>query len=124
VRDNFVVVPFQTGIKRHPDMPQLPLISDLATTPQGQRILEFMNSDSSIGWNVVAPPNVPADRVAVLRKAFDDTVADPEFLAEAQKRGLEIVSGPAEEVEAVVAQTVGTPPEALAALKTILGAAK
>src|SRR4051794_20484028 len=47
VRDNFVVVPFQTGIKRHPDMPQLPLISDLATTPQGQRVLEFMNSDSS-----------------------------------------------------------------------------
>src|SRR5262249_25068512 len=79
-----VVVPFQTGLKRHPEMPQLPLISDLATDADGRRILEFMNSDSSIGWNVVAPPNVPDDRVAALRAAFDAMLVDPEFLAEAQ----------------------------------------
>src|SRR3954471_12390682 len=65
-----IVVPFQTGLKRHPEMPDLPLASDLAASDEGKRILEFMSSDSSIGWNVTAPPGVPADRVAVLRRAF------------------------------------------------------
>jgi tripartite-type tricarboxylate transporter receptor subunit TctC len=69
--DGKIVVPFQTGLKSHPEMPQLPLISELATSEEGRQILEFMNSDSSIGWNVVAPPHVPAERIAILRKAFD-----------------------------------------------------
>jgi tripartite-type tricarboxylate transporter receptor subunit TctC len=121
LRDGTIVVPFQTGLKRHPEMPQLPLASDLASSEEGKRILDFMNSDSSIGWNVIAPPNVPADRVAVLRKAFDDTMADPEFLADAQKRGFEIVAGRGEEVAEVVSRTVATPPQALARLKAIIG---
>jgi tripartite-type tricarboxylate transporter receptor subunit TctC len=116
-----IVVPFQTGLKRHPDMPQLPLVSELATDDEGRRILEFMNSDSSIGWNVVAPPNVPADRVAVLRKAFDETMQDPEFLAEAEKRGLEIVASRGEEMQQVVSRTVATSPQAIDRLKAIVG---
>ena len=52
-----------------------------------------MNSDSSVGWNVVVPPEVPQDRVAQLRTAFDATMSDPDFLADAQKIGLEIVPG-------------------------------
>jgi tripartite-type tricarboxylate transporter receptor subunit TctC len=63
---------------------------------------------------------VPAARLAVLRQAFDKTVADPEFLAEAQKRGLEINPATGAELEAVVARTVATPPEALTTLKNIL----
>ena len=97
-----VVVPFQTGLKRHADMPQLPLISELATSPEGHRILEFMNSDSSIGWNVVAPPNVPDDRVEALRRAFDEMLTDSAFVAEARASGLEIASSTGAEVAAVV----------------------
>jgi tripartite-type tricarboxylate transporter receptor subunit TctC len=124
LRDGTIVVPLQTGLRRHPELPDLPLASELATSDEGRRILEFMNSDSSIGWNVIAPPNVPADRVAVLRKAFDDTMADPEFLAEAQKRGLEIVAGRGEEVAQVVERTIATPAQALERLKTIVGGQK
>jgi tripartite-type tricarboxylate transporter receptor subunit TctC len=116
-----ILVPFQTGLKRHPDMPQLPLVSELATTDESRRILEFMNSDSSIGWNVITPPNVPADRVATLRKAFDETMEDPEFLADAAKRGLEIVAGRGEEIRQVVDRTIATPPDAISKLKAILG---
>lgn len=122
LKDGKIVVPFQTGLKRHPEIPQLPLISELATGDEGRQILEFMNSDSSIGWNVVAPPNVPAERVALLRKAFDETMHDPQFLADADKRGLEIVSGPGEGMSDVVARTVATPPEAISRIKAILGA--
>jgi hypothetical protein len=51
LKEGKITVPFQTGLKRHADMPQLPLVSELATSEEGRRILEFMNSDSSIGWN-------------------------------------------------------------------------
>jgi tripartite-type tricarboxylate transporter receptor subunit TctC len=121
LRDGKIMVPFQTGLKRHADMPQLPLISELATSDEDRKILEFMNSDASIGWNVVAPPNVPADRVALLRRAFDETMRDPEFLAEAHKRGLEIIPGRGEEVQEVVEHTVTTSPQAIERLKVIIG---
>ncbi len=124
LRDGKIVVPFQTGLKRHADLPQLPLISDLATSEEGRHILEFMNSDSSVGWNVVAPPEVPQDRVALLRKAFDETMKDPAFLADAAKQHLEIVPGSGDEVAQVVAHTLGTPPVAVASLETIIGGQK
>jgi tripartite-type tricarboxylate transporter receptor subunit TctC len=124
LKDGKIVVPFQTGIKRHPELPQLPLASDLATNDEGRKILDFMNSDSSVGWNVVVPPGVPEDRVAFLRDAFDATMSDPEFLADAQKRGLEIVAGRGDEVQQVVGRTVATPPEALSRLQAIIGGQK
>jgi tripartite-type tricarboxylate transporter receptor subunit TctC len=119
-----IVVPFQTGLQRHPDMPLLPLVSDLAVADEGRGILEFMNSDSTVGWNVVAPPDVPPDRVAFLREAFDATMNDPEFLADAQKRGLEIVPGRGTEVQQIVGRTLATPPQAVARLKAIIDGKK
>jgi tripartite-type tricarboxylate transporter receptor subunit TctC len=121
LRDGRIAVPFQTGLKRHADLPDLPLISDLASSDDGRRILEFMNSDSSVGWNAIAPPEVPADRVAVLRSAFDATLGDPDFLADAQKQGLEIVPGRGDEVREVVEHTLATPPELVARIAAIIG---
>jgi tripartite-type tricarboxylate transporter receptor subunit TctC len=121
LRDGKIVAPLQTGLKRHADLAQLPLISELATSEESRRILEFMSSDSSVGWNVVVPPEVPQDRVAVLRAAFDATMSDPEFLADAQKFGLEIVPGRGDEVRQVVERTLATPPELVARLTAIIG---
>jgi len=120
LKDHFVVIPFQSGTKSHPDLKDVPLVSELATSEEGRRILEFMNSDAGIGWSVVAPPGVPADRVAVLRAAFDQTMADPDYLAEAKKRGFETNSATGPELEAIVARTIATPAEALTRLKNIL----
>lgn len=121
LKDGRIVVPFQTGLKRHADLPDLPLISDLAVSDAGRRILEFMNSDSSVGWNAVAPPDVPPDRVAALREAFDATMRDPEFLADAQKQDLEIVPGRGDEVQQVVERTLSTSPDLVARLAAIVG---
>jgi tripartite-type tricarboxylate transporter receptor subunit TctC len=121
LKDNFVVTPFQSGTKSHPELKGVPLVSELATSEEGRRILEFQNSDAGIGWSVVAPPGVPAERVAVLRAAFDKTMADPEFLAEAKKRGFEINPATGQELEAIVARTMSTPASALVRLKQILG---
>lgn len=120
LKDKFVVIPFQAGIKSHPDLKGIPLVSELATSEEGRRILEFQNSDAGIGWSVVAPPNVPADRVAILRAAFDKTMRDPEFLAEAQKRGFEVNPATGQELESIVGRTIATPADALVRLKSIL----
>jgi tripartite-type tricarboxylate transporter receptor subunit TctC len=120
LKDKFVVIPFQSGIKSHPELKGVPLVSDLATSEEGRRILEFQNSDSGIGWSVVAPPTVPANRVAVLRAAFNKTMVDPEFLADAKKRGFEVDPAAGQELEAIVGRTIATPAEALTRLKNIL----
>ena len=69
----------------------------------------------------MAPPNVPPERVALLRRAFDAMVTDPEFRADAEKRGLDITPATGEKLEAIVNRTIATPTEALMTLKTILG---
>jgi tripartite-type tricarboxylate transporter receptor subunit TctC len=122
LKNKFVVIPFQTGLKSHPDLNGVPLVAELATSEEGRRILEFQNSDAGIGWSVVAPPGVPAQRVATLRAAFQKTVADPEFLADAKKRNFEVDPATGQDLEALVARTIATPPDALVRLKKILGA--
>src|SRR5436305_5973974 len=90
LRDKFVVIPLQAGVTAHPELADVPLIGTLAKTEEGRRIFEFQNSDAGIGWSLVAPPNVPPERVALLRHAFDAMTAEPEFRADAQKRGLDV----------------------------------
>lgn len=120
LRDGFVVIPFQSGLKPHPELPNVPLITELARTEEGRRILEFQNSPAEIGWSIVAPPNVPSSRVAMLRDAFDKAVSDPELRAEAGKRGLDINPSTGKELEEIVNRTVAMPADALATLKRIL----
>ena len=74
------------GIKSHPELPHVPLIASLATTEEGRRIFEFQNSDAGIGWSVVAPPNVPAERVGGAAARRSTTMlADPDFLRRGAK---------------------------------------
>jgi tripartite-type tricarboxylate transporter receptor subunit TctC len=121
LRDKFVVIPFQAGVTSHPDLAGVPLIGTLAKTEEGRRIFEFQNSDAGIGWSVVAPPNVPPEKVALLRRAFDAMAADPEFRADAEKRGLDVTPARGEALTEIVNRTIATPPEALVTLKSILG---
>src|SRR5215510_10513695 len=121
LRDQFVVIPFQAGVSSHPELADVPLIGTLAKTEEGRRIFEFQNSDAGIGWSLVAPPNVPPERLALLRRSFDDMMADREFRAEADRRGLDVTPARGEALTAIVHRTIGTPPEALVTLKSILG---
>jgi tripartite-type tricarboxylate transporter receptor subunit TctC len=115
-----IVVVMQSGVKRHPDLPKVPRVSELATGEQGRRILEFIDSDSGIGWSVTAPPGVPADRVAVLRHAFDQMVADPAFIADVQARRLDLVPSTGQELDALIKRTLSTPETDIAYMKNLL----
>jgi tripartite-type tricarboxylate transporter receptor subunit TctC len=124
LKDGKVVVVMQSGIKRNPDLPQIPLVKEMASTEQGRRILEFIDSDSAIGWSVVAPPGVPSDRVAALREAFDQMVKDPKFLADAQTRHLDIVPSTGQELEPLVKRTLAIPQDDVATIKNLLAVKK
>jgi tripartite-type tricarboxylate transporter receptor subunit TctC len=117
-----LVVVMQSGLKRNPDLPQVPLVGELAATEQGRRILEFIDSESGIGWSVVAPPGVPLDRIAALRQAFDQMVADPKFLEEAHAKHLDVVPSTGQEMEVLVRRTLAVPREDIDAMNKLLAA--
>jgi len=85
LRDKKINILFQWSLRRHPDLPGVPLIIDAAKTPQDRAVFEFLLATQDMGRPFFAPPGVPADRVTALRAAFARTLHDPQFLAEAEK---------------------------------------
>lgn len=104
----------QFGPAKNPEIAQyqgrdVPLITDLATTDADRRALALIVSGIGMGRPLAAPPNVPAPRVAALRKAFDETMKDPEFLAEAKKLKMDITPLSGLEIQKIATETVQTP---------------
>src|SRR6516165_7836594 len=82
----------QFATSKHPDLPEVPLVTELATTDEQRSILRLILARQALGRPFLAPPEIPGDRVAALRAAFMETMKDPEFLADADKLKLEIRS--------------------------------
>jgi tripartite-type tricarboxylate transporter receptor subunit TctC len=78
----------QMGGQKEKDLADVPLLSDLVTKPEDKALVEAAIGPLTAGRPYLLPPGVPADRVAIMRKAFAETFKDPEFLAEAEKRRL------------------------------------
>jgi len=100
----------QYAMRKHPDLPDVPLILDLVSTPEERRIFEIALLRQEMGRPYIAPPGLPADRATALQSAFEKTYRDPRFLATAKKLKLEIVkprSGP--EVARMVDDAFATP---------------
>jgi tripartite-type tricarboxylate transporter receptor subunit TctC len=108
--DKKMTVLMQLSLAKHPDLPDVPLITDLARNDEERAILNLIFARQALGRPYLAPPGVPADRVAVLRKAFMDTMADKEFLAEADKAQLEITAIDGEAIQKLVGEIYRTPP--------------
>ena len=89
----------QVAAAKHADLPDVPLLMELAQDEPTRQILRFLVARQVIGRPFFGPPEVPADRAAALRKAFNDTMEDKEFLAEADKAKLEVNPVPAERIE-------------------------
>jgi tripartite-type tricarboxylate transporter receptor subunit TctC len=108
--DKKINVLAQLALNKHADLPNVPLILDLAKTPEQKQILTLVFARQALGRPYLAPPGVPQDRVDVLRKAFMDTMKDKEFLAEAEKGKLEITPISGENVQKIVADTYKVDP--------------
>jgi tripartite-type tricarboxylate transporter receptor subunit TctC len=100
----------QLSLAKHPDLPNVPLILDLAKTPEQKQILTLVFARQALGRPFLAPPDVPKDRVDALRKAFMDTMKDKEFLAEADKAKLEITPISGEDVQKIVVEAYKVDP--------------
>jgi tripartite-type tricarboxylate transporter receptor subunit TctC len=101
----------QLALDKHPELPDIPLIVDLARTEEQQRILRLIFARQVMGRPFVAPPDLPRDRADALRKAFMDTMKDKDFLADAEKAQLEITPVAGAEIEKLVKEIYATPAE-------------
>jgi len=116
-----VKVLIQAMPKKHRDLPDVPLAIDLAKTEEARRLIKHAVHDTAIMTRLYfLPPGTPKGRVRTLRKAFDDTLKDPEFLAEAKKAKLEIEPVSGEEIEGVVQGLFKIEPAFVARLKQVL----
>jgi tripartite-type tricarboxylate transporter receptor subunit TctC len=100
----------------------VPLFLDLVKgDPAREPIAAFMSKAVAIARPVAAPPGVPADRVEMLRRAFDATMKDPAFLAEAEKLGTEIDPLTGEQVQDIITQVLATPKPVINQIQATLG---
>ena len=100
----------QLALAKHPELPDVPLITDLAKTEEQQQLLKFVFARQVMGRPYLAPPGVPPATVAALRRAFMETMADKDFLADAARGKLEITPVSGERIQALMAELYKTPP--------------
>ena len=109
LKDKKINVLVQLSLSKHADLPDVPLIMDLAQTEEQKQIFRLIFARQVLGRPFLAPPGLPADRLAALRTAFMDTMKDADFLAEADKLKLEITAVPGETLQKIVQEAYATP---------------
>lgn len=121
LRDGKINILFKTGHKDLPGAPpNLPVIQDLVKNPSDRKALDFLLAREPLGRPLIAPPGMAADRVKALRDAFAATMADPAFLAEAERSKTEVTLVSGEEVESILREAASAPPEVIERVKKIL----
>lgn len=116
-----VKVVLQNSAAAHRDLPDVPLAISLAKTDLGRKLIQVALHDvSAITYIYSFPPATPKDRVEILRKALRDTLADPEFVAEAKKGNMEIDPVSGEEIEKIVNGFFKTEPAVVNKLRELL----
>jgi tripartite-type tricarboxylate transporter receptor subunit TctC len=108
---NFLI---QAGLRKLPGYEEVPLLRELATSVEQQAVFDFISKAVVVARPIVTNPDVPPERVAALRRAFDAAMADPLLRDEARRENLDIGTRSGEELEAIVAEMLATPPAILA----------
>jgi tripartite-type tricarboxylate transporter receptor subunit TctC len=88
VKEKKIIPILQAGVEKAENLPNVPRMIDIAKSEHDRKLFEFISQASAIGRSVVAPPGLSSDVLAMLRKAFSETVQDPKFLSEAQRAKL------------------------------------
>lgn len=109
IRDHKVNVILQMGMNKHPELPDVPMAQDFVKDPERKKVLELILLRQEFGRPIAAPPGVPMERLAALRQAFADTLADPEFRTDADKALMEIDPISGAEMAQMFAQAFAQP---------------
>ena len=114
IKNKSVNLLVQAALKKDPELPDVPLALDLINDPQKRQILYLDFAPQAIGRPFAAPPGIPADRKAALIKAFDQTMKDPDLLAEAAKEKIDIAPMSGHEVDELLGRLYAIPPDVIA----------
>lgn len=120
VREKKVSILVQIGLKRDAKIPDVPLLNELARNDGEREILGFISNAIAIGRPFGTNQGVPPERVAALRKAFDNTVVDPAFKAQADKEGAEIGPANGVTVQRLIGEVIGSPEGIKAKVKAVM----
>jgi tripartite-type tricarboxylate transporter receptor subunit TctC len=104
-----VTILFQGGAAPNPQLKGVPFVPDLAHNPEDRQAIEFLYAGQGIGRPFVAPPDMPPDRVKMVRDAFSETMKDPEFLEDARRNMLEVEPEDGEHLTALIKKVYATP---------------
>jgi tripartite-type tricarboxylate transporter receptor subunit TctC len=110
----------QIGAKKHKDLPDVPLASELKLSPKGAALFRLIVGVNELGRLTGAPPNVPPARLQVLRDAYKKALTNPDFLKEAERMGLDIEAGFGDEVTILMKEAVNQPEENVALLRSLI----
>lgn len=124
LRDGKIVLILQYSGERHPEVPNVPTVLEVAKTEEQRQVFSLLTTGSDIGRALSMPPDVPKDRLATMRKAFMDMVRDPAMIAEAKKLKLDLEPADGEKLEKIVLSTFQISPDAIARAKAILAKGK
>ena len=124
-KKNFVNGLYQTGNKRDERLKNVPLFNELMdkykTNEETRRLAKVVLASDEFGRPLVFPPGVPADRVKIIRDAFDKTIHDPALLAEAKRRRLDIDPATGVELDALAKEVMGATPDIIEKVKKLIG---
>ena len=120
LKDGKINVILQLSLHQIEDLPNVPNVMAVTTTEEQREILKLVLARQVVGRPYAAPPGIPADRLAALRKAFDDTMKDPAFLADAKVAGIEIDPVSGVEVEKLIKDIYATPKEDIAQARKVI----
>ena len=114
VKNKQINVLVQAALQKDPDLPDVPLATDLTTQPEQLQILKLLLASQAMARPFAAPADIPADRKNALQAAFDKTVKDPDFLKEAESRKLDVNPISAAQIDALLKELYATPKDVLA----------
>jgi tripartite-type tricarboxylate transporter receptor subunit TctC len=124
-KNGFAHVLIQTGRKRDERLLQVPTLNELMdefkTDEAGRRLAKVVLTSGELGRPYLLPPGIPAERLKMLREAFMKLMADPDFLGDVKKRGLEAEPTTGEELEKLAKEVMAQPPEVIERMKKLLG---
>jgi tripartite-type tricarboxylate transporter receptor subunit TctC len=122
VAEKKINILLQIGIKPQEGFESVPMLETFARNDKERAIFNLFSAPIALGRPVAAPPEVPIDRVTVLRRAFDATMTDAEFLADAQRSKLDISAIRGEALQKIAEDVVATPPAIIAEAKAAIDA--